>query len=108
MTRKNHALKVHEKKLQQQLQQKKETGKAEYEVDDESVRVITRGANKARKSVTLCLSVTVTMCGTVCCFLKIFQEYSEQRIDKNRDELQVNNLKVQRVLSSHKVSHYNV
>ncbi|XP_034079297.1 coiled-coil domain-containing protein 113 [Gymnodraco acuticeps] len=63
LTRKNHALKVHEKKLQQQLQQKKETGKAEYE---------------------------------------IFQEYSEQRIDKNRDELQVNKLKVQRVLSSHK------
>ncbi|KAK5928363.1 hypothetical protein CgunFtcFv8_013431 [Champsocephalus gunnari] len=63
LTRKNHALKVYEKKLQQQLQQKKETGKAEYE---------------------------------------IFQEYSEQRIDKNRDELQVNNLKVQRVLSSHK------
>ncbi|KAL3061889.1 hypothetical protein OYC64_009925 [Pagothenia borchgrevinki] len=63
LTRKNHALKVHEKKLQQQLQQKKETGKAEYE---------------------------------------IFQEYSEQRMDKNRDELQVNNLKVQRVLSSHK------
>ncbi|KAF3854528.1 hypothetical protein F7725_022583 [Dissostichus mawsoni] len=60
LTRKNHALKVHEKKLQQQLQQKKETGKAEYE------------------------------------------EYSEQRMDKNRDELQVNNLKVQRVLSSHK------
>lgn len=29
---KNQALKVHEKKLQQQLQQKKEMGKAEYEV----------------------------------------------------------------------------
>ncbi|XP_010775560.1 coiled-coil domain-containing protein 113-like [Notothenia coriiceps] len=38
LTRKNHALKVHEKKLQQQLQQKKETGKAEYEVDDENTR----------------------------------------------------------------------
>ncbi|XP_063754101.1 coiled-coil domain-containing protein 113 isoform X3 [Eleginops maclovinus] len=62
-TRKNHALKVHEKKLQQQLQQKKEMGKAEYE---------------------------------------IFQEYSEQRIDKNLDELQVSNLKVQRYLRSHK------
>ncbi|XP_018548847.1 coiled-coil domain-containing protein 113, partial [Lates calcarifer] len=61
---KNQALKVQEKKLQQQLQQKKETGKAEYE--------------------------------------EFFQEYSEQRIDKNLDELQVNSLKVQRVLSSHK------
>ncbi|XP_044212729.1 coiled-coil domain-containing protein 113 [Thunnus albacares] len=61
---KNQALKVQEKKLQQQLQQKKETGKAEYE--------------------------------------DIFQAYNEQRIDKNLDELQVNNLKVQRVLSSHK------
>ncbi|KAF1387107.1 hypothetical protein PFLUV_G00101830 [Perca fluviatilis] len=61
---KNRALKAHEKKLQQQLQQKKEMGKAEYE--------------------------------------DIFQEYSEQRIDKNLDELQLNNLKVQRVLSSHK------
>ncbi|XP_044050227.1 coiled-coil domain-containing protein 113 isoform X2 [Siniperca chuatsi] len=61
---KNRALKVHLKKLQQQLQQKKETGKAEYE--------------------------------------EMFQEYCEQRIDRNLDELQVNNLKVQRVLSSHK------
>ncbi|XP_059190761.1 coiled-coil domain-containing protein 113 [Centropristis striata] len=61
---KNQALKVQVKKLQQQLQQKKDMGKAEYE--------------------------------------DIFQEYSEQRIVKNLDELQVNNLKVQRVLSSHK------
>ncbi|XP_034734313.1 coiled-coil domain-containing protein 113 isoform X1 [Etheostoma cragini] len=61
---KNQALKAHEKKLQQQLQQKKEMGKAEYE--------------------------------------DIFQEYSEHRMEKNLDELQVNNLKVQRVLSSHK------
>ncbi|XP_071360930.1 cilia- and flagella-associated protein 263 [Trachinotus anak] len=58
------ALKVQEKRLQQQLQQKKEMGKAEYE--------------------------------------EIFQEYNEPRIDKNLDELQVNSLKVQRVLSSHK------
>ncbi|KAA8590621.1 hypothetical protein FQN60_014555 [Etheostoma spectabile] len=63
-TLKNQALKAHEKKLQQQLQQKKEMGKAEYE--------------------------------------DIFQEYSEHRMEKNLDELQVNNLKVQRVLSSHK------
>ncbi|KAI3371549.1 hypothetical protein L3Q82_024131, partial [Scortum barcoo] len=61
---KNQALKVQKKKLQQQLQQRKETGKAEYE--------------------------------------EIFHEYNEQRIDKNPDELQVNHLKVQRVLSSHK------
>ncbi|XP_037623700.1 coiled-coil domain-containing protein 113 [Sebastes umbrosus] len=61
---KNQALKVYEKKLQQQLQQKKEMGKAEHEY--------------------------------------IFQEYSEQRIDKNVNELQVNSVKVQRVLSSHK------
>ncbi|XP_070764013.1 cilia- and flagella-associated protein 263 isoform X2 [Enoplosus armatus] len=61
---KNQELKVHEKKLLQQLQQKKEAGKAEYE--------------------------------------EIFQEYNEQRIVKNLDELQVNSLKVQRVLSSHK------
>ncbi|KAM9351960.1 cilia- and flagella-associated protein 263-like [Symphorus nematophorus] len=61
---KNQALKIHEKKLHQQLRQKKETGKAEYE--------------------------------------EIFQEYSEQTIEKNLDELQVNNLKVQRVLRSHK------
>ncbi|XP_053175748.1 coiled-coil domain-containing protein 113 [Scomber japonicus] len=61
---KNQALKAQEKKLQQQLQQKKELGKAEYE--------------------------------------DIFQAYSEQRNDKNLDELQVNNLKVQRILSSHK------
>ncbi|KAM7396417.1 hypothetical protein PAMP_019458 [Pampus punctatissimus] len=61
---KNQALKAQEKKLQQQLQQKKEMGKAEYE--------------------------------------DIFQDSNEQRIDKNLDELQVNNLKVQRVLSSHK------
>ncbi|TKS73178.1 Coiled-coil domain-containing protein 113 [Collichthys lucidus] len=58
------ALKIHEKKLRQQLQQKKDVGKAEYE--------------------------------------EIFQEYSEQRVDTNLDELQVNNLKVQRVLSSHR------
>eukprot|EP00064_Thunnus_orientalis_P017996 superscaffoldBa00003994_g18084 len=68
---KNQALKVQEKKLQQQLQQKKETGKAEYEVENKSVK-------------------------------DIFQAYNEQRIEKNLDELQVNNLKVQRVLSSHK------
>ncbi|XP_029289320.1 cilia- and flagella-associated protein 263 [Cottoperca gobio] len=61
---KNQALKVHEKKLQQQLQQKKEMGKSEHE--------------------------------------DIFYEYSEQRIDRNLNELQVNNLKVQGVLSSHK------
>lgn len=41
---KNRALKAHEKKLQQQLQQKKEMGKAEYEVENQSVRVhIQRG-----------------------------------------------------------------
>lgn len=34
---KNQMLKVQEKKLQQQLQQKKEMGKAEYEVENESV-----------------------------------------------------------------------
>ncbi|XP_034391515.1 coiled-coil domain-containing protein 113 isoform X2 [Cyclopterus lumpus] len=61
---KNQTLKAHEKKLQQQLQQKKEMGKAEYE--------------------------------------DIFQGYSEQRIDKNLDELQVNNSKVLRVLGTHK------
>ncbi|XP_040894185.1 coiled-coil domain-containing protein 113 isoform X1 [Toxotes jaculatrix] len=61
---KNQALKVQEKKLQQQLQQKKEMGKAEYE--------------------------------------EIFQEHNEQRSDINLDELQVNSLKVQRVLSSYK------
>ncbi|XP_006795890.1 coiled-coil domain-containing protein 113-like [Neolamprologus brichardi] len=33
---KNQALKLHEKKLLQQLQQKKEMGKAEYEVENES------------------------------------------------------------------------
>ncbi|XP_058500671.1 coiled-coil domain-containing protein 113 [Solea solea] len=32
----------------------------------------------------------------------IFPEYGEQRADKNLDELQVNSLKVQRVLTSHK------
>ncbi|KAM3608741.1 uncharacterized protein V6R79_003938 [Siganus canaliculatus] len=61
---KNQALKVLEKKLQQQLQQKRDMGKTEYE--------------------------------------EIFQDYSEEITDKNLDELQVNNLKVQRVLSSHK------
>ncbi|KAF0041397.1 hypothetical protein F2P81_007295 [Scophthalmus maximus] len=61
---KNQALKVQEKKLQQQLRHKKEMGKAEYE--------------------------------------DFFQEYNEQRIDKNRDELQVNSSKVHRVLGSHK------
>ncbi|XP_034540690.1 coiled-coil domain-containing protein 113 [Notolabrus celidotus] len=61
---KNQALKVKEKKLQQQLLQKREAGKAEYEI--------------------------------------VFQEFNEPRIDKDLDELQVNNLKVQRVLSSHK------
>ncbi|XP_045894366.1 coiled-coil domain-containing protein 113 isoform X2 [Micropterus dolomieu] len=70
LTLKNRALKVHRKKLQQQLQQKKEAGKNEYE--------------------------------------DIFQEYSEQRMDKNLDELQVNNLKVQRVLRSHKEKLQNV
>lgn len=34
---KNQILKVQEKKLQQQLQQKKDLGKAEYEVENESV-----------------------------------------------------------------------
>ncbi|XP_051238776.1 coiled-coil domain-containing protein 113 [Dicentrarchus labrax] len=61
---KNQALKVQEKKLQQQLQQKKETGKAEYE--------------------------------------EIFQEYSKEKIDQSLEEIQVRNLKVQHVLSSHK------
>ncbi|XP_005471144.1 cilia- and flagella-associated protein 263 isoform X1 [Oreochromis niloticus] len=61
---KNQALKLHEKKLLQQLQQKKEMGKAEYE--------------------------------------EFFPEYDEPRPGKNLDELQINSLKVQRVLSSHK------
>ncbi|XP_023137094.2 coiled-coil domain-containing protein 113 isoform X2 [Amphiprion ocellaris] len=61
---KNQALKVHKKKLLQQLQQKKEIGKVQYE--------------------------------------DFFQEYNESRVDKNLDELQINSLKVQRVLSSHK------
>ncbi|KAM7414192.1 hypothetical protein PAMA_019149 [Pampus argenteus] len=61
---KNQALKAQEKKLQQQLQQKKEMGKAEHE--------------------------------------DIFQDSNEQITDKNLDELQVNNVKVQRILSSHK------
>ncbi|XP_041795767.1 coiled-coil domain-containing protein 113 [Chelmon rostratus] len=61
---KNQALKVHERKLRQQLQQKKEMPKTEYEEN--------------------------------------FQDYSEQRISKNLHELQVNSLKVQRALSSHK------
>jgi len=34
---KNQTLKAHEKKLQQQLQQKKEMGKAEYEVEQDVV-----------------------------------------------------------------------
>ncbi|XP_039988377.1 coiled-coil domain-containing protein 113 isoform X2 [Xiphias gladius] len=59
---KNHELKVQGRKLQQQLQQKKEMRKAE----------------------------------------EIFQEYNEPRIYKNLQDLQVNSLKVQRVLSSHK------
>ncbi|XP_029992830.1 cilia- and flagella-associated protein 263 [Sphaeramia orbicularis] len=61
---KNQALKAHEKKLQQQLQKRREMGKAEYE--------------------------------------EILQEFSEPRIDKNLDELQIISSKVQRVLSSHK------
>ncbi|KAM6925922.1 cilia- and flagella-associated protein 263 [Lycodopsis pacificus] len=61
---KNRTLKAHEKKLQQQLQQKKETGKAEYE--------------------------------------DVFQEYSEQTIVKDLEELKVNKSKVLRVLGSHK------
>nr|XP_020458653.1 coiled-coil domain-containing protein 113 [Monopterus albus] len=61
---KNQALKVQVKKLQQQLQHKREMGKAEYE--------------------------------------EIFHEYSEQIIDKNLDELQVNSLKVRCILSSYK------
>uniref|UniRef100_A0A668T3H8 Cilia- and flagella-associated protein 263 n=1 Tax=Oreochromis aureus TaxID=47969 RepID=A0A668T3H8_OREAU len=39
---KNQALKLHEKKLLQQLQQKKEMGKAEYEVENESKCVAVR------------------------------------------------------------------
>ncbi|XP_070829041.1 cilia- and flagella-associated protein 263 [Chaetodon trifascialis] len=61
---KNQALKLHERKLQQQLQQRREMAKTEYE--------------------------------------EIFPEHSEQIMEKNLEELQVNNLKVQRVLSSHK------
>ncbi|XP_069019341.1 cilia- and flagella-associated protein 263 [Embiotoca jacksoni] len=61
---KNQALKVREKKLLQQIQQKKEMGKAEYE--------------------------------------DYFQEYNEPRLDKNLDELQLNSLKAQRFLDSHK------
>ncbi|XP_029009810.1 coiled-coil domain-containing protein 113 isoform X2 [Betta splendens] len=61
---KTQMLKVQEKKLQQQLQQKKEMTKAEYE--------------------------------------ETFHDYDEQRIDKNLHELQVNSLKVQQNLSSHK------
>ncbi|XP_030281698.1 cilia- and flagella-associated protein 263 [Sparus aurata] len=70
---KNHALKVHEKKLQQQLQQRrteKDTGAAEFK--------------------------------------DVFQDFSAQRIHQNLDELQVNNLKVQLVLSSHKDKLQNV
>lgn len=40
----------------------------------------------------------------VCHGQEIFPEYSERRTEKSRDELQVSNLKVQRVLSSHKVA----
>ncbi|KAK9516933.1 hypothetical protein VZT92_024839 [Zoarces viviparus] len=61
---KNRTLKAHEKKLQQQLQQKKETGKTEYE--------------------------------------DVFQEYSEQTIVKDLEELKVNKSKVLRILCSHK------
>ncbi|KAM9854293.1 cilia- and flagella-associated protein 263 [Aulostomus maculatus] len=61
---KNQALKAQEKKLQQQLHQKKEMAKAEYE--------------------------------------ETFQEYSEQRADKNPDELKVRRLKAQRALRWHK------
>ncbi|KAK2841993.1 hypothetical protein Q5P01_012193 [Channa striata] len=61
---KNQMLMVQEKKLQQQLQQKKEMGKAEYE--------------------------------------EIFQECDEQRINRSLEEVQVNTLKVQCILSSHK------
>uniref|UniRef100_A0A3P8VJB5 Cilia- and flagella-associated protein 263 n=1 Tax=Cynoglossus semilaevis TaxID=244447 RepID=A0A3P8VJB5_CYNSE len=58
------ALKMQERKIQQQLHRQKELGKSDYE--------------------------------------EIFPEYSERRTEKSRDELQVSNLKVQRVLSSHK------
>ncbi|XP_041651010.1 coiled-coil domain-containing protein 113 isoform X3 [Cheilinus undulatus] len=61
---KNQALKVQERRLQQQLIQKREAGRADYE--------------------------------------DIFQEFDEQRTEKNLDELQVNNLKVQRALSAQK------
>ncbi|XP_026166773.1 coiled-coil domain-containing protein 113 [Mastacembelus armatus] len=67
---KNQALKVQEKKFQQQLQQKKEMGKHDYE--------------------------------------EIFQEYNEQTIDKNLDELQANSLKIQRILALHKEKLQNI
>ncbi|XP_076589100.1 cilia- and flagella-associated protein 263-like [Chaetodon auriga] len=61
---KNHEMKIHERKLQQQLQQKRDVAKTGHE--------------------------------------EMFQDHSEQRVEQNLEELQVNNLKVQRVLSSHK------
>lgn len=35
----------------------------------------------------------------------VVQEYGEQRTEKNLEELQANHLKVQHVLTLHKVSH---
>ncbi|XP_041852623.1 coiled-coil domain-containing protein 113 isoform X3 [Melanotaenia boesemani] len=61
---KNQTLRAQEKKLLQQIKQKKEMGKAEYEV--------------------------------------FFQEYSEPINNQNLDELQMNSIKVQQMLRSHK------
>uniref|UniRef100_UPI0037E8354F cilia- and flagella-associated protein 263 n=1 Tax=Semicossyphus pulcher TaxID=241346 RepID=UPI0037E8354F len=74
---KNQALKVQEKKLQQQLQQKIEAGKAvEYKVEHSFLKVYPEE--------------------------EVFQEFDEQRFNKNVVERQVNNLTVQQVLTSQK------
>lgn len=68
---KNQALKVHEKKLQQQLQQRKEMGKAEYEVENESVRVYTERLRKLEKQFyQLCLDRLSVDC--VVCELEVY------------------------------------
>uniref|UniRef100_A0A8C5DKA8 Cilia- and flagella-associated protein 263 n=1 Tax=Gouania willdenowi TaxID=441366 RepID=A0A8C5DKA8_GOUWI len=67
---KNQSLKAQEQKLLQQLQQRKQMGKAKNE--------------------------------------GVFLDYSEPGLENNQDELQINNVKVQRNLSTHKKKLQNV
>lgn len=82
------ALKIHEKKLRQQLQQKKDVGKAEYEVDNESPE----RPRKLEKSFILsvdcdsCVLVNVTMFG----LCVVFRKFSRSTVSRELTQTWMN------------------